>query len=452
MIESTLSNATESMHGVLHGADQTFRGVSTDSRSVKAGELFVALQGPNFDGAAFVEAASSKRAAGAVVNSNTPANIPCITVDDTRIALGRLAGTWRQEMHATVVGITGSNGKTTLKEFVSSCLSQSAKTLATQGNLNNEIGMPLMLLRLQPEHRYAVIEMGANHAGEIAYLSNLAAPEIVAITNAGPAHLEGFGSIEGVAKAKGEILQSDVRPQAAILNADDRYFDYWKSLCPTSSIVSFGLSSAADVFASDIQLNRDSSDFRLLCPQGNVSVSLPMPGRHNVRNACAAAAIACALDIPLDQIRSGLESVQPVSGRLKPLLGIRGARIYDDSYNANPASVIAATEFLAEQEGESVLVLADMGELGADSAALHRSVGVAAKSAKVGRLMATGDSSRATVDAFGDGGSWYASTELLIDNLLPVLTDRCNVLVKGSRSMRMERVVDAIRSHSGEGC
>ena len=446
MMESTMTKAAESMHGVLQGDDVRFRGVSTDTRTLESGELFVALTGPNFDGSEFLQAAEDRQAAGAVVSSSAAVTtLPKITVNDSRLALGSLASSWRQEMPATVIGITGSNGKTTLKELIASCLSQSAETLATHGNLNNDIGLPLMLLKLGPEHRYAVIEMGANHAGEIEYLTSLAAPSVVAITNAGPAHLEGFGTIEGVAKAKGEILQSAKRPRAAILNADDTWFDYWASLVSDLELISFGLSSNAAVYASDICVLCDGTSFQLHLPNAELQINLPLQGVHNVRNACAAAAVSLAFDLTAAQIKSGLESVAPVAGRLQSVSGIGGSRVFDDSYNSNPASAIAAAEFLVTQIGSSVLVLADMRELGEDSESLHKSVGLAARDAGIDRLLATGELSKHTVAAFGEGAAWYENVEEIAADLCSTLDADNNVLVKGSRSMHMGRVVRAIQ-------
>jgi len=445
MIDTTLAKAAVTMHGVLHGENTRFRGVSTDTRTIASGELFVALHGPNFDGSDFLKIAEERQAVAAVIAKPVATTLPKITVADTRVALGRLASSWRREMSARVVGITGSNGKTTLKELIASCLSQSAKTLATPGNLNNDIGLPLVLLKLSPEHRYAVIEMGASHAGEIEYLTALAAPSVVAITNAGPAHLEGFGTIEGVAKAKGEILQSANRPQAAILNADDAWFDYWKSLVSDLRLISFGLSSNATVNASDISIVKDGTSFRLHLPDDQLQITLPLQGVHNVRNACAAAAVGLALDLTAEQIKSGLESVAPVDGRLRPIPGIGGSRLFDDSYNSNPASVIAAADFLVSQEGVSILVLADMLELGKDAESLHHSVGVAARNAGIGRLLATGELSRHTVAAFGEGASWHKTAEEISEVLRGELHTGDNVLIKGSRSMHMGRVTRAVR-------
>ncbi len=451
MIESSMTKAAESMHGVLQGSDVQFRGVSTDTRTIASGELFVALSGPNFNGSDFLKAAEERQAAGAVTSDSAAVTtLPKITVADSRLALGSLASSWRQEMPASIIGITGSNGKTTLKELIASCLSQSAETLATHGNLNNDIGLPLMLLKLEPLHRYAVIEMGANHAGEIEYLTSLAAPSVVAITNAGPAHLEGFGTIEGVAKAKGEILQSAERPRAAILNADDAWFDYWASLVSDLQLISFGLSSNAAVHASDISVHSDGTSFHLQMPNDQLQINLPLQGVHNVRNACAAAAVSLAFDLTAEQIKNGLETVAPVAGRLQPLAGIGGSRIFDDSYNSNPASAIAAAEFLVTQKGSSILVLADMRELGEDGKALHKSVGVAARDVGIDRLLATGELSKHTVDAFGEGATWYESAEEIGVDLCNTLCADQNVLVKGSRSMHMGRVVRAIQPATRE--
>jgi UDP-N-acetylmuramoyl-tripeptide--D-alanyl-D-alanine ligase len=448
MMVSTLSNAAEVMNGTLYGDDVTFRGVSTDTRSLKPGELFVALHGPNFDGSTFLKQAVERKAAGAVVAHPVAAELPTIVVDDTMDALGELAASWRDQMPATVIGITGSNGKTTLKELLASCLSISDKTLATHGNLNNEIGVPLMLLRMSEDDRYAVIEMGANHAREIGYLASLTSPKIVAITNAAPAHLEGFGSVEGVAKAKGEILTANNGADVAILNADDDYFDYWKSLAGNARVISFGLSADADVRASGITASDGVSDFKLHLPDKQIQVHLALAGKHNVLNACAAAAIADALGIPAEQIRKGLEAVRPVGGRLQSVKSRSGAVLYDDSYNANPVSVQAAAEFLAAQEGTSWLVLGDMAELGGDAELLHSHTGWVIREAGISNLLATGPYSRKAVEAFGEGGRWFESVDALTDELNASIGDGDVVLVKGSRSMGMERVVQALTTHA----
>lgn len=449
MIASTLQKAAESMHGKLHGDDQPFVGVSIDTRTLKNGELFFALQGPNFDGTEFI-AGIEQTAVAAVVPDDMAAALPTIVVEDTTRALALLAADWRRQMPATVVGITGSNGKTTLKEMVASCLSLSARTLATHGNLNNEIGVPLMLLRLAEQYRFAVIEMGANHAGEIARLASLANAKIVAITNAAPAHLEGFGSVEGVAHAKGEILTNPLRPEVAVLNADDEFFGYWRSLVPEATILSFGLGTQADFRASDVYATEYGSAFTLHTPNGEAQIALPLHGAHNVLHACAAAAIASALKIDEQQIKDGLESAEPVAGRLQPVASASGDTLFDDSYNANPVSVVAAAKFLAAQPGANWLVLGDMAELGNDAAALHTAVGADLKKAGVQHLAATGDLCRHTVAEFGDGAEWFRTKEELIEYLRTNLAGSGNVLVKGSRSMSMEHVVEALRSPAEE--
>ena len=444
-MNGSLSQAALDMDGLLQGADRKFAGISTDTRTVADGDLFFALRGPNFDGHNYVGDASAAGAAGAVVSQLLDDDIAQIRVDDTQLALGRLGAAWRRSKDLLVVGITGSNGKTTLKEMIAACLGAAAPTLATAGNLNNEIGMPLMLGRIEDEHEYAVIEMGANHAGEIAYLTGLANPDVVVITNAGEAHLEGFGSVEGVARAKGEILQHEDRPLTAVLNADDEYFDYWCTLVEDVEVLSFGFAEDADVCATDIRVLPDRNEFLMLTPQGDVQVSLPVVGIHNIRNAVAAAAVALSLGLDKASVKAALESMAPVKGRLLPLPGIGGSTLFDDSYNANPRSVKAAAEFIAALPGESWLVLGDMFELGEDAEELHREVGASARASGVTRLLALGDLSKSAVAAFGDGANWYATIDELIADAQSAGTG-VTVLVKGSRGMQMERVVNALRA------
>ena len=447
---TTLSAAAESIQGTLTGTDRLFDGVSTDTRSLKPGELFVALTGPNFDGNEYVGKAEELGAAGAIVSADVASPLPHIRVPDTRIALGNLGAAWRRQQSAVVIGITGSNGKTTLKELTAACLAKAGQTMATEGNFNNDIGMPLTLTRIEPSDRFAVIEMGANRCGEIGYLTALAEPDVVAITNAGEAHLEGFGSVKGVSRGKGEILCGKTRPGVAVLNADDQYFDYWKSLVTDVDVVSFGIDMVADVSAGHIRADSAGSSFEINIHGQSIEVRLALPGRHNVRNACAAAAIASAVGVAPEQIQTALEQVRPVSGRLQPLEGLSGSTLYDDSYNANPKSVAAAAEFLAGLEGQSWLVLGDMGELGDDSDRMHYEVGEAVKRAGVDCLFATGELSRSAVEAFGQGGFWFGEIDALIETLKDTVTSDVNVLVKGSRFMRMERVVHALAIAGGE--
>jgi len=444
-MNATLSFAAAAMNGTLHGDDADFDGVSTDTRTISEGELFVALSGPNFDGRKFVNHAGGKGAAGAVVASLTDEAVVQIEVEDTRLALGQLGATWRNQHSITVIGVTGSNGKTTLKELIAACLSSAAPTLATEGNLNNDIGLPLMLSRIDTSHRYGVFEMGANHAGEIAYLTELASPEVVVITNAAAAHLEGFGSIEGVARAKAEILLGEPRPSVAVLNSDDEYYPYWLSLVEGVDVISFGFDEGADIRADQIETGKGQTHFTMHLLDATIELTLPLAGAHNVRNACSAAAVASALDVSAEAIKTSLESVTPVAGRMAPLPGLNGSTLYDDSYNANPLSVIAAAEFLASLGGESWLVLADMLELGDDAERIHHDVGEAIRESGVDRLFTLGELSARTGKAFGDGASAYTSPDALVNAVTTGLNETVNLLVKGSRGMRMERVVDAVR-------
>ena len=447
-MNGSLTLAAEAMQGNLHGSDRTFDGVSTDSRTIREGELFVALSGPNFDGNKFVGQARGKGAAAAVVDAPTDEDIAQIEVEDTRAALGQLTGNWLNQHSPTVIGITGSNGKTTLKEMIAACLSKVAPTLATQGNLNNDIGMPLMMARVDSSHKFVVLEMGANHAGEIGYLTSLANPGVVVITNAAAAHLEGFGSVDGVAHAKAEILLAEPRPNVAVLNSDDEYFSYWMSLVEDVDVLSFGLDDNADIRADQIESGKGHTHFTLHLLETSIELTLPLAGAHNVRNACAAAAVATSLGVSPQDIKEALESLQPVAGRLQAMEGQNESTLFDDSYNANPLSVIAAAEFLASLPGKGWFVLGDMFELGDDAEAMHRDVGEAIRNAGVERLFAFGELTREAVAGFGEGASSFDAIEDLIAALQSGIADDVNLLVKGSRGMRMERVVAALRAQA----
>lgn len=451
MINSTLGKAAASMRGVLSGNDRRFSGISTDTRTLKEGELFFALDGASYNGSDFVDKAAFKHAAAAVVNKETTSNIPQIIVNNTYKALGKLAKWWRNQMDVEIIAVTGSNGKTTLKEMISSCLF-SVETLSTEGNLNNHIGLPIMLLRLNREHKIAVLEMGANNPKEISYLTDLASPEIAVINNAFPSHLEGFGSLEGVARAKGEILQGRVSPRQVILNADDQYFPLWKNMIKDVPVTSFGFSSNAIVRAVDIKTTSTESTFTLILPNSSIKIFLPLCGKHNVMNACAAAAVMFSLNVTSDHIKKGLENVSAITGRLFTQKGNSNITIIDDSYNANPASVIAAVEFLSGINGKKWLVLGDMAELGEDSIKLHSQIGKNISNFGIDKLFAIGEMTKSTVSAFGKNGEWYESIEALLmelnalKNQFPSVT----LLIKGSRSMRMERVVEALTNNVNE--
>ena len=451
-----LSDLAALLQGQLHGSDALIASVSTDSRNLRAGDLFVALRGPNFDGHAYLPQARERGAAAALVSRVSDDPLPQIVVADTRLGLGRLAAAVRAELSIPVLAVTGSNGKTTVKEMLSAILARRGAVLATRGNLNNDIGVPLTLLRLRPEHRYAVIEMGANHPGEIAYIAGLAAPTVAVVTNAGPAHLEGFGSLEGVARAKGELYQNLAKGGVAVINADDTYAALWRELAANCHQISFGVQATADVSASaeSIQPHMQNSSsvmqFTLRTPDGERSIALPLPGRHNVMNALAASAAALAAGAHLDDIKQGLEAMTPVAGRLQLRVGLRGAHVIDDTYNANPASLQAGLDVLATCAGEKWLVLGDMGELGGDSAELHVKAGQQARAAGIDHLFAIGAQSCGAAQAFGDA-QHFESVEALIVALRVGLRPDVNVLVKGSRFMHMERVVEALLNGGNGG-
>ncbi len=439
-ISSNLSQAAVWVNGRLQGSDGTFHGAGSDSRTIANGMLFIALKGPHHDGHDHVAAAAQQGATAALVERQLPVNIPQIIVSNTLVALGQLATAWRHHLGLPLVAITGSNGKTTVKEMTAAILSRAGTTLATRGNLNNDIGVPLTLLRLDASYRYGVIEMGANHPGEIAYLTKLTRPQVAVITNAGTAHLEGFGSIEGVARAKGEIYGGLDATGIAVINADDAHAGLWRGLAAHCHVLSFGLDSPAEVSAQwrgDVH----GSHLQLRTPAGTAELKLALPGRHNVLNALAATAAALAMGVALDAVAAGLEGLAPVGGRLQIRKGINGSTIIDDSYNANPVSLRAGIDVLAVCKGQRYLALGDMGELGADAERLHAEAGTYARQAGIDGLYATGPLSRAAVEAFGKGGHHFADQQQLIAALQPVLDDGATVLVKGSRSSRMERVV-----------
>lgn len=447
----TLANAARVLNGSLRGVDAAFTGVSTDTRTLARGDLFVALVGPRFDGHAFIAEAASRGAVGALVSRDPGESaVPTVHVDDTRLALGRLAADWRRQFRIPLVAVTGSNGKTTVKNMIAAILNEGGPTLATQGNLNNDIGVPLTLLRLRAGDRHAVIEMGMNHPGEIDYLTRLARPSVALINNAAAAHLAGLGSVEAVARAKGEIFAGLADDGVAVINADDEYADLWRKLAARHRIMTFGLDQSADVTAR-YTLDADGSTVQLRTPQGEVTMRLPLLGRHNVMNALAAGSAALAAGASLADIQAGLEKLKAVSGRLEVKRGLNGARVLDDTYNANPGSLAAGVEVLKAASGERVLVLGDMGELGDAARGIHRRVGELARQLGIQRLYAVGELTREAVDAFGPGAEHFTSHEALIDKLNQVLRGDMTVLVKGSRLMKMERVVAGITGAGGAG-
>ncbi len=443
MMAMQLSEAAQVLDGRCVSGDVFFRGISTDTRQLKAGNLFVALAGPNFDGHDFLEVAHAQGAAAAAVSRLQETALPLLEVDDTRLALGRLAANWRSRFTLPVVAITGSNGKTTVRAMTDAILSRAGRTLSTRGNLNNDIGLPLTLARLSADDRFAVIEMGANHPGEIDYLARIARPTIAVVTNAGPAHLEGFGDLEGVARAKGEVFARLAAGDTAVINADDRFAPLWRELAGAARIIDFGLEQPAAVQA-DWQGDVSGSRVLLKTPRGEIEIQLPVPGRHNVMNSLAATAAALAAGADLETLRRGLESLTPVTGRFNVHHLPDGVTLIDDTYNANPESLQVALDVLATAQGETWLVLGDMGELGSEAAALHREAGRRARRAGIDRLFGLGELAQGAVDAFGDRGAAFDTLETLLAALEGMRHPDLNILVKGSRRMRMERVVEAL--------
>lgn len=442
-----LSEIAQATGGRVIGEDVLVQSVGTDSRKLEVGQLFIAIKGEHFDGHGYAESVLSQGAAAVLVSQDVEV-APAVLVEDTRLALGQLAAWWRARFSIPVAAITGSNGKTSVKEMLAAILRVAAgaddAVLATQGNLNNDIGLPLTLLQLREHHRYAVVEMGMNHFGEISYLTRIGRPDVALINNATSAHLGGLGSIEGVAQAKGEIFEGLADGGVAVINADDAYVGLWQSLAGQHSIVRFGLNASAEVTAA-YALHADGSDLQLHASAGERALRLSVPGLHNVRNALAATAVALSMGVTLDAVAEGLIGFTGVKGRLQRKPGRHGALLIDDTYNANPASMRAAIDVLASQPGKRLLVMGDMGELGENEAALHAELGTYAKAAGVDGLYALGNLTVETVEAYGHGASHYDTVESLAEALLPSLNTGTAVLVKGSRFMRMERVVDLLQ-------
>jgi UDP-N-acetylmuramoyl-tripeptide--D-alanyl-D-alanine ligase len=442
-----LSEIALATKGKVLGADVEINSVGTDSRAIESGQLFVALKGENFDGHDYA-AQSLQQGACAVMVSQEVAG-PAVLVKDTRLALGDLSAYWRNKFSMPVVAITGSNGKTTVKEMLASILKvaagDDAKVLATQGNLNNDIGLPLTMLKIEQQHEYAVLEMGMNHRGEIRYLTKLAKPNVALVNNAGSAHIGELGSYEAIAEAKGEIFEGLAKDGIAIINADDVFADFWKKLAAQNKQMTFGLNQQANVSAR-YQLNVMNSNIEMTTPIGNVNFDLPAPGEHNVRNALAAATAALALNVPLNKIAEGLTHFAGVKGRLQSKAGFAGAKVIDDTYNANPLSMKAAIDVLAGNQGTRIFVMGDMAELGEDAAEMHAEIGAYAKAAKIQTFYALGKLTPEATKAFGASGKHFESVETLVDALRKEMNSNVTVLVKGSRSARMERVVDLIQA------
>ncbi|MBH97120.1 MAG: UDP-N-acetylmuramoyl-tripeptide--D-alanyl-D-alanine ligase [Rhodospirillaceae bacterium] len=441
----TLSAAAQEAGGELVGLDAVYSSVSIDSRKLDSGDLFVAIAGETFDGNDFVADAHSKGAAGALVSRLTSVPLPQIHVTETRQAFGRIAKAWRKNFSIPVVAVTGSNGKTTVKELIANILSSSQRVCVTHGNLNNELGVPLTLLKLNKKHEVLVIELGANCAGEIDYLSKLVKPTVGVITNANAAHLEGFKSIAGVAEAKGELLDNIVCSGTAVVNADDEHCAEWCNRSNASQILTFGIKARADcTIIGEIKSEPSGSHFTLCLPDASqVDVLLPLLGMHNVLNALAASTVAYTLGVSKEEIKRGLSQASAVNGRLNILPSRSGAKIIDDTYNANPDSVRAALNCLKDLSGRRVFVLGDMAELGETSIDLHQEIGTYAKDC-CDFFFTVGDLSLHAAKAFGHKSVSFSNITSLQQALEPLLTENTVLLLKGSRSMGLERVVELI--------
>lgn len=449
-----LSDLGRRLEAPLHGRDARFTRVTTDTRQLAPGDLFVALRGERFDGHAFLEQAHQAGAAGALVAEAQPSNLPQVIVPDTLEGLQAYAVSWRGDFHIPVVAVTGSNGKTTVKQMLAAILAQRGPVLATVGNLNNHIGVPLTLLSLREEHKTAVIEMGANHPGEIARLAEIARPDVGVVNNAGDAHLEGFGSREGVARGKGELFEALGEHGISVINADDDYAELWRGLAQGDTL-SFGLSEDADVRAVNPRGEPPEApaamEFELRTAEGRHGVRVPMPGLHNVRNALAAAACAVALGTDARDIAAGLLAVRPAPGRLAWRPALKGARLLDDTYNANPTSLRAGLELLATVRGRRWLVLGDMGELGRGAEQMHHAAGEEARALGIERLYTVGALAREAARGFGAGAVHFDDVGALVAEVRERLSPEVAVLVKGSRSSRMERAVAGLTGQEQVG-
>lgn len=442
----SLRETARIVEGEYQGPDLRFNQVSTDTRTLRPGDLFVALRGERFDGHQFLLRAVEAGAVAAIVDTRMEASLAQIRATDTLRALGLLAGANRRASDAPLVAVTGSSGKTTVKEMLRAILAARGNTLATEGNLNNAIGVPLTLFRLSPEHEFAVIELGASGLGEIAWTTSLARPDVAVITNAGQAHLEGFGSYDNVVIGKGEIIDGLGPRGTLVLNHDDPAFPRWRQRCGSRPSVSVSLSSdsKADYRPRELSSSEKGQHFTICGPQGGeVAVTLPLLGRHNITNALLAAAAAHALGASDSDIVRGLAQLGPVGGRLQPLRLAPGLVVLDDSYNANPGSMRAALEVLANCEGARVALLGDMAELGEDAPRMHREIGVFARSLGIDELWVRGNFAEEYAAGFGSGAFRFDGIEAVDE--LPERSRPLSILVKGSRSSAMDRVVARLK-------
>jgi UDP-N-acetylmuramoyl-tripeptide--D-alanyl-D-alanine ligase len=447
MLRVPLSWIAEKLEGKLVGTDIEIDNISTDTRNIATGDLFLALTGPRFNGHQFVKDAAKKGAAALIVSEVVDSDLPQIKVADTRLALGQLAAAIKSKVAPKTVAITGSSGKTTVKQMTSAILAQMGEVHFTKGNANNDIGVPLTLLGLEPQHEFAVIELGANHKGEIAYTTALTQPDVAVVLNTSASHLEGFGSVEGVAKAKGEIFSGLSANGLAVINQDSPFHDYWSEINQNRLIQRFSTEQVSDFFATDIVIDdRGCAHFTLQGTTGQIAISLTVPGRHNVANALVAAALSSHLGATLEHIKQGLLNMEQVGGRLNIIELTPQLRLIDDTYNANVASVMAAIELLSSYSGTRILVLGDMAELGQDALQYHRQAGEHANQCGIDHLFSLGSLSEQASNVMV--GDHFTDCQALVNHLLLFISqksDPVTLLVKGSRSAKMERVVVALQ-------
>jgi UDP-N-acetylmuramoyl-tripeptide--D-alanyl-D-alanine ligase len=450
-----LSQIARMTGGRLHGADAVVATVATDSRALPQGGavLFIALKGERFDAHDHVAALPADKVAAVLVSRQLDTAIPQVIVADTQRALADLAAAVQRARIESgkgekIVAITGSNGKTSVKALTLAILERVGPTYATPGNRNNEIGLPLAVLDAPEGVRFSIYEMGAGQPGDIAYLTAVVRPDVSVVNNIAPGHLERMGSLLGVADTKAAIYDALPAEGVAVINADDAFAPYFAERAHGRGLVRFGLDASADITARDIKAAADSSTFTLVTPQGEAAITLALPGRHNVRNALAAAALALGVGAPLEKVAEGLNAARSVPGRLISYRLDNGAVLIDDSYNANPGSLAAAIDTLSEGGGEAWLVLGDMRELGVDAEAMHAEAGRRAKGARIARLFTLGQFSAAAAAAFGEGATHFETHDALADALRGQLHDGVRVLVKGSRGSAMDRIVTALATRS----
>ena len=430
--------------------DVSFSGVSIDTRTLTQGDLFFAFRGEHDDAHQFISEAEHKQAAGVVMQRNVATRLPAIQVPDVTHALGVVGQLNRLKFKGKVVGITGSVGKTTVTMMIASILQQMGSTVVTQGNFNNEIGLPLSLCAIDSEHQYAVLEMGARKTKDIDYLCQLAQPDVSVVTSVAPTHLDTFGSLSDIARTKGEIYNYLDHRGIAVVNLDDDFASQWLAELPECTVITFGNHSEAMIRAENVRLaENDCPCFTLSTPQGQHDIALPLPGQHNVSNALCASAAAYGLGASEEALQQGLQNLSTVPSRLQFLQGQSGSTIIDDAYNANPKATMVAINVLVNQTGEKILVLGDMAELGIDAADYHRQIGEYAKNKGVDRLFAYGQLAEYAAEHFGSNGIVFDSLSALAKKCLSIANEDTVFLIKGSRNLHLEKIVAAL-SQEGE--